>query len=68
MFKLIARTLRALDNTVAIVENVTEAGEVASRSTIKLAENFDQEQQAKLDHKKAQLTKSLEEGTYKFEL
>lgn len=50
MFKAIARLFSAADNAMQVIENVTEAGAIASQSTVKLAKQFDNKQQAILDN------------------
>lgn len=64
MFKVIARALKVMDNSLAMVENVSEAGEIASRSTITLANNFNTEQEAKLKAKREQLEKDIKDGKF----
>lgn len=64
MLKAIGRLFKAMDNTVAIVENITEAGAIASQSTVTLATNFNVEQEAKLTASRAKLDASIKNGDY----
>lgn len=64
MLKAIGRLFKAMDNTVAIVENITEAGAIASQSTVTLATNFNVEQEAKLTASRAKLDESIKNGDY----
>ena len=63
-FKLCARIINTADNTVAIAENLSKAGAVASNSAITLAENFDTEQSAKLKAKREALDKDIADGKF----
>lgn len=64
LFKVVARFFSTVDNTLAIAENITAAGAKASESSITLAENFDLEQKAKLEAKKKQISKDIEQGKF----
>lgn len=64
MLKAIGRLFKAMDNTVAIVENITEAGAIASQSTVTLATNFNVEQEAKLNASRTKLDESIKNGEY----
>lgn len=64
LFKVIARALSTVDNTLAIAENITAAGAKASESSITLAENFDLEQKAKLKAKQEQINKDIQAGKF----
>lgn len=63
-FKLCARIINTADNTVAIAENLSKAGAVASESAITLAENFDTEQKAKLVAKRKVIDKDIQDGKF----
>lgn len=66
VFTPVARMFKAADNALVIVENVTEAGAVASEGLVQLAENFNKQNQAKLDKAKESIDAKIAAGDLDF--